>query len=196
MQSDDRKEFDAMMDQLCVGLGAVSYDVRKEAYWIGLQKMSLIQFGRVVEFCISEQGPEKVPSVPAVWKLWRDINAKARAQAAPPAAPRVDDSPGLRRINGMFLQFVKRRRLSGNFKGDIDVAARRRACLDLAAWLDRAFVEDLVPDAAELQTMFDKAMAAIPDAPDAPAGGENGVFPYDGGAGRSIAAPGPSAEVF
>jgi hypothetical protein len=165
MLSDDRKEFDSMMDQLCVGLGAVSYDVRKEAYWKGLAKMSLIQFGRVVEFCISEEGPAKVPTVPEVWKLWRSIQGKARAASSRPAEPPLEQTRGFRLVTGMWLKYVHHRRVVEKFKGDIQWEKRFQAAKDLAAFIDQSIIEGVEPDDAERELMFDRAMARVEDGP-------------------------------
>jgi hypothetical protein len=161
----ERAEFDAMMDKLCAGMGVPSYDVRKEAYWQGLRKMGLIQFGRVVEHCLSEVGPDKIPAVPAVWKILNAIKAKQRSVAPQPVHARVEQSRGLCIVNGMFMKYIGHRRLIEHVRGDIAMEARRRECLDLAAWLDQAIAEDLMPSRDEIQVVFDRAMERIKDAP-------------------------------
>lgn len=168
MQASERPEFDAMMDQLCVGLGAVSYDVRKEAYWKGLNKMSLIEFGLVVEFCVSENGPDKVPPVPAVWKLLHTIKAARRAPGPKPVPP-PEDTIGLRLVNGMFIQYIHTRRVIMKFKGDINLLERRKAARELADWFDGMLAEGMLPDKTERKELFAKAMERIADAPAAQA---------------------------
>jgi hypothetical protein len=163
MQSNERTEFDGLMDQFCAGMGVPSYDVRKEAFWKGLQKMSLIQFGRVVEHCLSEEGPDKIPNVPGIWKLWRSLAAAARTRSMPLPQPPEEQSEGLKLVSGMFLKYLNRRRVLEGFKGNIDVPKRRAACLSMVPWLDQAIAEDLRPSREELQRMFDAEMTKIPD---------------------------------
>jgi hypothetical protein len=167
MISSEQTEFNTLFDQVCAGLGAIPSDARRAAYWKGLSKMSLIQFSRVVDFCLSDEGPDKFPTVPGVWKLWRVIAAAARSRSMPPPPPPEELSKGLQHVNGMFLKYLLRRRVAEGFKGDINMPGRRAACLDLGAWLDRLIREDLAPNREELQSVFDKAMVAVKDAPGA-----------------------------
>ena len=167
MLTTDRSDYDKLFDSWCVGLGAIPTEARREAYWKGLSKMSVIQFSRVVDHCLSEDGPEKMPTVPGVWKLWRSIAAAARSRSMPPPPPPEELSKGLQHVNGMFLKYLLRRRVAEGFKGDINMPGRRATCLDLGAWLDRLIREDLAPNREELQSVFDKAMAAVKDAPGA-----------------------------
>jgi hypothetical protein len=164
MQSAERAEFDGLMDQLCAGLDVPSYDVRKEAYWKGLKDMTLIQFGRVVEFCCSEKGPDKFPKIPQVWKLWRAVAASSRYRPPPPTPP--PQTKGLQLVNGMFLKYLHRRRLVEDFKGDLNIEGRRHECLSLAQFFDEALADQLLPDREERQTMFDTRMGRVKDAPE------------------------------
>lgn len=163
MLSSDREIYNTTFDEWCAGMGVIATDARREGYWKGLAKMSLIQFTRVVEHCLSEEGPDKFPTVPAIWKLWRAISAKARQGSMPPPRAPEPQSQGLRLINGLFLKYLARRRLAQEFKGDISIRARRTICLDLAQWLDGAIAEQMAPSDSELATIFDKAMDRIPD---------------------------------
>jgi hypothetical protein len=163
MLTTDRSDYDKLFDTWCVGLGAIPTEARREAYWKGLSKMSVIQFSRVVDHCLSEDGPEKIPTVPGVWKLWRSIAAAARTRSMPPPQPPEEQSEGLKLVNGMFLQYINRRRVLEQFQGNIDVPKRRAACLGMVPWLNQAIEEDLRPSREELQRMFDAEMTKIPD---------------------------------
>ena len=160
MLTEDRPQFETLMDQLSAAYSQPSYDVRKEAFWKALTKMSIIQFSRVIDFCLSEDGPEKIPTAPAVWKLWRTVKDKARAQG--PKAPIIDvpaPSKGLSLVNGLFLKYLARRRLKEEFKGDLHVAERRAACRSLAEWYDGCALEDMAPQPDELARSFEIEMA-------------------------------------
>lgn len=72
MQSTDREEFDAQMLMLCQGYDRPVGD-RGEAYWKGLAKMTLVEFARVVEHCLSEEGPPKFPTTHVIWGIHRSL---------------------------------------------------------------------------------------------------------------------------
>lgn len=81
----DKAEFDQQFAVLCAGLNAIPSTERLAAYWRGLSAMSLSSFARVVDFCLSERGPEKLPTVSAVWRMYRELRAApapARQQEA------------------------------------------------------------------------------------------------------------------
>jgi len=86
MQNTDREEFNAQMRKLCGGLDVFPSADKVEAYWTGLEKMSLPQFVRIVNFALSEEGPEKMPNVPQVWAMYRDMRRSGpnAVQDAPP----------------------------------------------------------------------------------------------------------------
>jgi hypothetical protein len=76
MRPDDRGEFVRLMEMLCSGFNVPSTDLRAEAYWRGLQRMDIAIFARCVERALGERGPEKMPTVPQVWNIYRDIKTK------------------------------------------------------------------------------------------------------------------------
>ena len=75
MQSTDRDEFKVQFGILCAGYDKPVGD-RDEAYWKGLAKMSLLEFARCVEFCLGEEGPEKMPTAPGMWNIRKRLKAK------------------------------------------------------------------------------------------------------------------------
>jgi hypothetical protein len=85
MLSTDRAEFESQLAKLCAGLNVPATSDRIEAYWTGLSKMSLLQFVRCIDHALSEDGPEKFPTVPGMWKILRASkqNATQITQAAP-----------------------------------------------------------------------------------------------------------------
>jgi hypothetical protein len=68
VHSTDRDEFDSQLAILCAGYDRPVGD-RSEAYWKGCAKMSLIEFARIVDYALGEQGPEKIPTVNQLWRL-------------------------------------------------------------------------------------------------------------------------------
>lgn len=69
MLSTDRAEFESQLGKLCAGLNVPMTTERIEAYWTGLAKMSLLQFVRVIDHALGEDGPDKFPTVPGIWKI-------------------------------------------------------------------------------------------------------------------------------
>lgn len=70
----DRANFDQRMMVLCAGFPPmIATSERIEAYWTGLQKMPFPQFVRCVEFTLSEDGPEKIPTPKQLWQLYRKL---------------------------------------------------------------------------------------------------------------------------
>jgi hypothetical protein len=90
VQSTDREEFNSQMRKFFGGYDVFPSPDKIEAYWIGLQKLTLVQLGRVMERALSEDGPDKMPNVPQVWNLHRDIRRvgpNAVQDPAPPGKP-------------------------------------------------------------------------------------------------------------
>lgn len=169
MNIQDRAEYDTLFEQLCAAMGAVPTDARRNGYWKGLAQMSIIQFGRVVEYCLSEQGPSKMPNAPGMWIIWRSIQAQSRrGPAGMPEEPRApDQSFGLRLVNQMFMAYLHQRRVVDRFAGDIRMAERRRVCLELADWIDGSKAEDMLPTLEECKAAFAGSMGRLKDQPEA-----------------------------
>lgn len=86
MHSSEREEFETHLGTLCAGFNVPMTELRTDAYWRGLQQMSALQFARVVEHALSERGPERIPTVPQVWNLHRELRRTARAPAPSPSS--------------------------------------------------------------------------------------------------------------
>lgn len=91
MLQTDRAEFDRQMSLLCAGYNVHASADRLEAYWRGLAKMELPTFVRVVEHCLGEQGPEKLPTARTVWPLARSLRRRSGPPEAPPSLWRGDE---------------------------------------------------------------------------------------------------------
>lgn len=84
MLSTERAEFEIQLANLCAGFNVPVGD-RVEAYWRGLAKMELRTFVRVVEHCLGEEGPEKIPTTRQCWSLSKVLRpARIVAHVAEP----------------------------------------------------------------------------------------------------------------
>ena len=88
VQATDRETFEEQFAALCAGFNVPCTLPRRHAYFLGLAKMSIEQFARVVERCLADNGPEEMPTVNVLWKLHK---APRAAPVSPPAAPAVPD---------------------------------------------------------------------------------------------------------
>lgn len=91
MQLVDRPQFDELFRRLCAGLNTPPTKHRNEALWTGLRKMSLVQFERVVDRGLEEDGLEEV-STKAIWRIHRHGRASgpSAVQASAIANPEPD----------------------------------------------------------------------------------------------------------
>jgi hypothetical protein len=91
VQTTDRPEFETNLAQLCAGFNVPLTAERIEAYWSGLQKMQISTFARVVEHCLGQDGPERIPTAPACWTVSKKIRSRPRPEQED-AEPRAFDS--------------------------------------------------------------------------------------------------------
>lgn len=92
--------------------------------------------------------------------LDRQKEMQQSAHKPPPELPPADRK-WLGHVNGMFLRYLSKRRLVDGYAGDLNILARRKECLSLAAFFEGLEAEgDPEATEAEMQVRFDKAMAA------------------------------------
>lgn len=168
MNSLERADFDAQMKKLCIGLNVLPSPDRLQAYFDGLGKMSLIQFSRVVEACLDEHSAceGKMPTIPQVWKIWNAVREKARASERRVVEAQAQPfSRARKHVTAMMFRYIHQRRMLEKTPGsvNIDIEGRTRAAEELIRFLEASAAEDLMPADAEVQTMFDVAMAKIGD---------------------------------
>lgn len=164
MNSSQRAEFKILFEKLYGGFNMPVSSAREAAYWEGLSKMSLGHFAAAVEYALGEHGPERIPSSSAIWKISNTIRSRA---PAPVQHQHVESqSKQLMLVNGLFLKYLARRRMTEGFKGDINLAARREACLSLVKWLEGWDPSELRTEFPQLRELFNKAMDGVKDAPD------------------------------
>jgi hypothetical protein len=87
MQVSQRAEFEILLEKLYAGFNMPISEARKAAYWDGLAKMSLGQFSSVVDIALGENGPERIPPVPALWKILKSAKQVATAPIEKPTEP-------------------------------------------------------------------------------------------------------------
>jgi hypothetical protein len=86
----DRAEFELHLKMLCSGFNVPLDSSRMEAYWLGLSRMSLAMFARVVERCLGEDGPERIPTARQCWSISKKFQrAHAPTYAASALAPEM-----------------------------------------------------------------------------------------------------------
>lgn len=161
MLSADRIEFEEQLAILCAGFNVPATAHRKHAYFAGLARMSLGQFVRCVEFALSDDGPDALPTTRELWK----IHQHHKPVPPRPAEPAPDLEPKwLRCVNGMFLKYLQKRRSGEQFRGDINLPARRAFCVELVRFFEGMEAErDPEATEADMQLRFDQAMRRIPD---------------------------------
>lgn len=99
MNSAERPDFDKQIELLTASFNVPPMGARGDAYFIGLSKMTLPAFIRVVEFCLSESAPEKFPSVRKVWDIHRQLRAPGAQQIAVAYAKRQEAEIEQRRLD-------------------------------------------------------------------------------------------------
>lgn len=86
MQLSDRTDFEAQLASLCAGFNVPVGD-RAEAYWRGLARMELRTFARIVEHCLGEDGPEKIPTTKQCWLHSKALRKNGADAPAEPKRP-------------------------------------------------------------------------------------------------------------
>lgn len=167
MNSSEKPEFREHAKQLVVGMRHLPHEEVLEALWVGMQQMSLGHFVQLKEHCLSENGPDKLPPVPGLWKIWRTIHEKQRAAARPALPPpSPPHSRARKHVTAMMFRYIHRRRMLEKVQGNIDIEARTRAAEDLVKFLEASAADDLMPGDEEVEAMFNVAMERISDYPD------------------------------
>jgi hypothetical protein len=90
MQPNDRERFEALLEKLYAGYNMPVSKTRVDAYWQGLAKMPMIQFAKVIDHCLGEGGPERIPNVPSIWAIRNKLSEAAKP--APQHVERENDS--------------------------------------------------------------------------------------------------------
>jgi hypothetical protein len=97
--STDREEFNAQMAILCAGHNVPPRDATLEAFWKSFAPLGLIEFARCVDFAVSLEGPDKMPSTHVLWDIRTKLKNR-RPQTFDVIAKAAPESPWLRHVNG------------------------------------------------------------------------------------------------
>jgi hypothetical protein len=165
VKTGEREEFEILLRELCAGHDKPVGD-RSEAYWKGLAKMSLVEFARVIEFALGENGPDKIPTTNQCWRIRNELKrGPAPTQTNLPIKAPPQWTIWHLRVDALFLKYLSERRGAGKFRGDINIAARRKAARDLWEWFDQLEAEFGLQAARDedLIGRFDRAMLKIED---------------------------------
>lgn len=133
-----------------------------DLYWDAMKPLAIEQFQEGGKSWIKHG--KHFPKPADLLERWQQMQ-QTESRGPPPMPPPL--AKWLALVNGLFMQYLTRRRVHEHFLGDIDVMARRAECLRLVA-LFESFGDD--EDATEqlLKTQFDAAMKAISDKSDSP----------------------------
>jgi len=78
----DRPEFERQVAMLCAAYNVPAGE-RGEAYWNAFNRLGLIEFARMVAHIIGPEGPDKLPTVPQLWKIRKELGKANQAQGKP-----------------------------------------------------------------------------------------------------------------
>lgn len=123
----ERDEFDRRMQLLVAGFNVPPLDHRADAYFLGLAKMSLPKFASCVEYALSEDGPDKFPSVAGLWLIYRKLRTVG-APIAPSAPVHVGPDNLLFFANRMMFRHMMAR---GGLGSAEELHACRRVLLEI-----------------------------------------------------------------
>jgi hypothetical protein len=125
MQSSDRHEFDGQMARLCAGYNVPAKQPTLDAYWIAFNKLSLLEFSRMVDQAFTEGASERMPTIAGLWQMRNRLRAPgARHAVAAPSAP-ADSLPLF--ANRLLLMHLMTRQGLGSTPGK--PSAELNACL-------------------------------------------------------------------
>lgn len=76
-------EFDQQLAILCAGFNKPCTNQRRDAYRKSLGRLSNPAWSRLVEYCISENGPDDLPTTKECWRIYRGLRARAPSDERP-----------------------------------------------------------------------------------------------------------------
>lgn len=158
MRPQDMNKFQATMAALAEVFGKQLSPPLTDLYWDALKPMAIEQFQEGSKSWI--RYGKHFPKPAELLDRFKEMQA-----AAPKGFTPLPPAEGkwLRMVNGMFLQYLSRRRLEEKFQGDIDIPTRRVQCLKLAGFFDNLELEGLEPTEEQMKTKFDALMLQIQD---------------------------------
>jgi hypothetical protein len=165
MQQSERPEFDGHVSRLCAAFNVPPTPERLGAYWDAFKNLGLIEIARMMERALSERGPDKFPTVPAMWEIRRKLKAVTVMVSA---ASTRNVSRHAIAVNLLFFGYLNRRRVIEAFTGDLNIPERRRECVELIEFFEELEAErDPTCTLVELRKRFRIRMERVKDAPGA-----------------------------
>jgi hypothetical protein len=76
-------EFDKTLAVLCAGFNVPCTEDRQRAYGKAFRKIPPAGWERLVDYCLGEEGPERMPSVRELWRARSEMRARAPADRPP-----------------------------------------------------------------------------------------------------------------
>lgn len=168
-------EFDATLGELCAAYDKPFTNERRAAYRKSLGKLGQVGWARLVDHCIGESGPERMPTTRECWQIYRKLrNWRPPTQvSAETQAPDLSHSE--RAINGMLVKWISVEVTSGRRKPfttasgtprtipNGELRERVRVIREIAE-AHELMVSEGDPEATEerLRASFTAAMARIP----------------------------------
>lgn len=96
-------DFDRAFAKLCAAFNVPCTNERRSAYRQAFGKIHLAGWERLIEYCLSEEGPEKFPTVKQLWILRKEMRHSAPAAREPEKAW----DPWLVRANLALLSHIR-----------------------------------------------------------------------------------------
>jgi hypothetical protein len=111
MTDGDRPEFERLLSELFAALDKPLYESKREGFWRGLAKMSIVEFTRCRDLVLEELeqvDPPKTFGVSEVWAAKRRLRAKAAAVvgASRPEQPEPHYTPSQRFANRLLVDWL------------------------------------------------------------------------------------------
>lgn len=162
MLTNDFPRFQAVMATLSITYGKELSPALTDVYWAALQGVFIEQVEQAGRSCIRMH--KHWPKPADILQFIRDNQASSQGRSTY-VPPPPKDRKWLAHVNGFFLQYLCQRRITEEFKGDINLEERRAECLRLVDFFE-ALEADADPEATpeEMQKRLTAIMASVPDA--------------------------------
>jgi hypothetical protein len=166
MQATEQTEFQGHVARLFAGFGIPATEERQAAFWTAFMGLSLLEFSRMVDHALSENGLKGEPDVPAMWALRASMKAAAADGGRDGAGVDRDqfrveagqlDVYDLR-VPAQGGRALHRRHQYGRAPAEVS-----RGGPD---WIDGMKAEDVLPTLPECMTAFGNAMKQVADVVD------------------------------
>lgn len=160
MMTHDYQKFQATMAKLSVAFGKELSPALTDIYWEALKSLAIEQFQEGANSWIRTH--KFFPKAAEILERFKQLD-EAKLQGVTVQLPPLEGK-WLRLVNGLFLQYLQKRRFEDGFRGDVNIPSRRNACRDLAEFFEGLEAEN-DPEATEVELAirFDRCMARIPD---------------------------------